>query len=145
MKQEKQMPVGFRLVRIKTEQFAILSDAYDQKNEQVGMTLGLKFGTDPDKRIVAVFLLVQFEQEKKPFLIMEISNHYEIEPKAWENFIKTKDKLVVPKNLATHLTMLTVGTLRGALHCKTENTEFNRFILPTVNVTKMVKEDILLN
>ena len=41
--------------------------------------------------------------------------------------------------------MITVGTLRGVLHAKTENTEFNEFFLPTINVTDLIKEDIRFN
>ena len=41
-----------------------------------------------------------------------------------------------------HLSVITVGTARGVLHAKTENTPFNKFVLPTINVTELVKEDV---
>ncbi len=145
MKKKEEAPIGFRLVRIKTEQFAMFPEIYDPKNEQIGMSLGLRFGIDSTKRIIAVLFLVQYEQEKSPFLVLEISNHYQIETKGWKNLEKTEEGIIIPKNLATHLVMLTVGTLRGALHCKVEGTEFNQFILPTIDVTQMVTEDVVLN
>ncbi|WP_262906606.1 hypothetical protein [Tenacibaculum finnmarkense] len=37
--------------------------------------------------------------------------------------------------------MITVGTTRGVLHSKTDNTIFNEFILPTLNVSQMITED----
>ena len=37
-----------------------------------------------------------------------------------------------------------MGTLRGVLHAKVENTPYNMFILPTINVTELVKEDIVI-
>jgi hypothetical protein len=37
--------------------------------------------------------------------------------------------------------MLTIGTSRGILHAKTEGTEFNKFILPTINVNQLVEKD----
>jgi hypothetical protein len=37
--------------------------------------------------------------------------------------------------------MITVGTCRGILHAKTENTKFNQFLIPTINVAELIKED----
>jgi hypothetical protein len=37
--------------------------------------------------------------------------------------------------------MLTTGTSRGVLFAKTEATQFSKFIVPTLNVTEMIKED----
>lgn len=39
--------------------------------------------------------------------------------------------------------MLTIGTTRGVLHSKTENTPFNSFLLPTLNVMELVKKDVV--
>ena len=39
--------------------------------------------------------------------------------------------------------MLTIGTTRGVLHSKTENTPFNSFLLPTLNVNELVKKDVV--
>jgi len=41
--------------------------------------------------------------------------------------------------------MLSVGTARGILHAKTENTPYNEFIIPLINVTEAVKADIELS
>jgi len=37
---------------------------------------------------------------------------------------------------------LTVGTVRGILHTKTEGTNFNGFVIPTINVTELVTSDV---
>jgi len=40
-----------------------------------------------------------------------------------------------------HFAMITVGTTRDVLHEKTRNTKFNEFILPIINIAKMIKKD----
>ncbi len=137
--------IGFQLSKITTEQFAIIPDAYNKDNPKIEMSIGLKFGLNRSERMLASFVMVRFEQRNKAFIIIEIGNHFKIEENSWNNFKKSNDEVIVPKGFATHLVMLTVGTLRGTLHCKTENTEFNSFILPTINVTELVKDDIVLN
>lgn len=49
--------------------------------------------------------------------------------------------LTVPKGFLCHLAMLTVGTSRGILHAKTEGTCFNKYVLPVINVTEIIKGD----
>lgn len=43
-----------------------------------------------------------------------------------------------------HLTTIMVGTARGILHAKTENTLFNQFLLPTIDVTELVTDDVIM-
>ena len=71
--------VGFQLNKITTEQFAIIPDAYDKSNNQIEMSINLKFGKDHDKKFIASFFNVNFLQNTKPFLIIEVAHHYLIE------------------------------------------------------------------
>jgi hypothetical protein len=41
--------------------------------------------------------------------------------------------ITFPKAFTDHLLVITTGTLRGALHAKTEDTIFNRFLLQLAN------------
>ena len=144
-KKHKKVSIGFQLVKITTEQFAIIPDAFNKNDTNIEMSIGLKFGLDNKKRIIASFIKVQFEQNKKAFIILEVANHFNIEKNTWDSFDKTEKNIIIPKGFASHLVMLTIGTLRGVLHCKMENTEFNNFILPTINVTEMIKSDVEIN
>jgi len=74
------------------------------------------------------------------FLIIEVSCEFDISSEFWKEF-DNKDKVRIPKGFMAHLAMITVGTTRGILHSKTENTKFNEFILPTLNITEMITED----
>ncbi len=144
-KKKKKVSIGFQLIKITTEQFAIIPDAFNKNETNIEMSIGLKFGLDNKKRIIASFIKVQFEQNKKAFIVIEVANHFNIEKNAWDGFDKTENNIIIPKGFASHLVMLTIGTLRGVLHCKMENTEFNTFILPTINVTEMIKNDVEIN
>jgi hypothetical protein len=141
MEQENK-PIRFALARINTDQFAIMDSAY-QKEHEVKMNIGLRFGSDKEIRFIQVKTLVKFEQANAPFLLIEASCFFNIEPTDWDSMMDN-ETLIVPKGLITHLTMLTVGTVRGILHAKTEGTNFNGFVLPTINVTELIKEDIRL-
>ncbi len=51
----------------------------------------------------------------------------------------------MPKDFMRQLLVITIGTARGVLHTKTENTPFNRFLLPILDATNLIKEDVELD
>jgi hypothetical protein len=143
---ENKDQITFGLRRINTEQFAIIESAFDKSIENVEMTNGLRFGFNIEKRIISVLVSVNFSQDKGPFLILEIGCYFEISKEHWNKFYNPDlSEIKLPMPLATHLVVLSMGTLRGVLYAKVENTAFSMFLLPTVNVTEMVKADVVIN
>ena len=133
--------IGFNLNKINTLQFAIIEDAYDNSIEEFGLDVNLGFGMDFENHAIMSLVKVQFEQNKNnPFLVLEVSCEFDIDSKFWEEF-EDKTTVILPKGFMAHLAMITVGTTRGVLHNKTDNTQFNSYILPTINVAKMISND----
>jgi hypothetical protein len=142
---ENKEQISFGLRKITTEQFAIIEIAFDDSKTNFELGTGLRFGFNADNRIVTPLLAINYSQEKSPFLLLEIGCHFEIIKEHWNTiFNSNTNELKLSKELARHLVMLTVGTLRGVLHAKTENTPFNKFFIPTINVNELVKDDILI-
>jgi hypothetical protein len=137
--------INFGLRKITTEQFAIIDNAFDASNENIQLGNELRFGFNLEKRIITVLLSVQFSQDKGPFLLLEISCLFEIIPDHWNNLFNEETKEIkLPIGLARHFVVIAMGTLRGVLHSKTENTPYNKFYLPTINVNELVKEDVII-
>ncbi len=136
--------IGFNLIRVTTEQFATIDENHND-NSISGLEINIRFGVEKDQRLIASFSKFTFDIESKPFLIIEAGCHFEIKEDAWNEMISdSEDSLVVPSGFMAHLTMLTIGTTRGILHAKTEDSEFNRYLIPTVNVMELIKEDVTL-
>jgi len=131
--------VDFALQGINTEQFAIFEENYAPKKE-IGLNTSLQFKVDIQNKQIGVFLGFEFIQGKKIFLKIQVSCHFKIEETAWKSFIQ-EDKLIVPASFLAHLSMITIGTTRGVLYAKTESTLFSKFIIPTINVAEMIRED----
>jgi hypothetical protein len=64
----------------------------------------------------------------------------------WDEYytIETKS-LLLPKNFAQHISVITVGTARGVLHAKTEGDILNALILPSINVLDLVPDDVTIS
>lgn len=44
----------------------------------------------------------------------------------------------LPRNIATHMAVFSVGTTREVIHAKTEGNYFNMFVLPTWNLSEVI-------
>ena len=137
----KSKQIGFVLKRVSTEQFAIIEDAFT-KDGKIRVGTNIRFGSDEKTRMIAVFSSFTFECNKKPFLLIETGCHFEISDESWAQMLSLESNtLTVPAGFIRHLAMLTVGTTRGVLHAKTEDTPFNQFVLPTINVSEIIQQD----
>ena len=142
--EKKEASFSFALNEIVTKQFAIIKDAYKKGEASTDLAANLLFGCDPETRRVAVDFTFRFEQQGKQFLVIEVSTAYLIAPESWERMLDD-DKVTIPRGLATHLAILSIGNVRGVLHAKTENTEFNWLMIPLYYVADDVKFDLVID
>jgi hypothetical protein len=139
---ENKNNIGFSLKRLSTEQFAIIDSLY-KEDENIEMKTSVRFGIDSTKKMIVVFFNVSFFQNNAPFLILETGSHFHIVNESWISFEDLlNNELNIPKGFISHLVMLSIGSTRGVLHSKTENTIFNKFLLPTINVNDLIKTDV---
>ena len=140
MKKEN-IEVGFSLQNIKTEQFAIFEENFNPKKEAEFST-EMEFKLDTINKQIGVYLNFEFINVKKVFLKIKVSCHFVIKEESWKLFLQVSpSKIIIPKGFIQHLAMITTGTTRGVLFAKTEGTLFSKFIIPTLNIVDMFKED----
>lgn len=135
---EKQQ-ISFGLRHIKTEQFATFEENLCD-GENVQLTTDIKFAVNNETSMIGVLAKFQFKCNNQPFIKLVASCHFQIKADDWKLMLE-KNQITIPKGLAQHLAVLTVGTSRGILHAKTEGTQLNRFFLPPLNLTEIVKSD----
>ncbi len=135
--------VRFRMFKINVEQFAILTDKLPCNTKDISLETRLSFKAAQDNK-VAPSVRFLFEKDKEPIILIEVCCEFDIHPDDWKNMI-IGDEIVVPKETLEYLTAQTVGVTRGILHCKTEGTPFNVFILPSINVASMITDDIRIS
>ena len=139
---EKKESIGFALKNITTEQFAIIEECFSSEAEIQLMT-DIGFGLDKDKRVVKVQLKITYLSSDHPFIILETATYFLIKPESFESFFdEERTHLTLPAGFAQHMGVIAVGSARGILHAKTENTPFNKFLLPTINLVELVGENV---
>jgi hypothetical protein len=137
---ETKKNISFRLLNIITEQFATfeienLPDTNELKSE-------LQFSINPENRVVACRMKFQFLHQNQPIVVLAVTCNFDVEESSWNTNVLSNHTIVLPKHFLEHLCVLTIGTSRGILHAKTENTFFNKFLIPTLNASELVEKDI---
>ncbi|HAR38546.1 MAG TPA: hypothetical protein DCS09_08275 [Porphyromonadaceae bacterium] len=114
----------------------------------IGVYTQLSFGAEEKEGIVVVSASFRFESENKtaPFIILETKAYFQIKSESWKSMYDAEtNALTLEKGFARHISVITVGTSRGILHCRTEGTDMNHLILPLINIEKILSEDIVIN
>lgn len=138
---EAKKNISFRLLNIATEQFATFEVENIPDNNNLKSEL--QFSINPDNRVVACKMNFQFLHNNQPIVVLAIVCNFDVEEKSWNKNVLSANKITLPKHFLEHLCVITVGTARGVLHAKTENTTFNRFLIPTLNVSNLVAKDVV--
>ena len=132
--------IGFTLAKINTMQFATIEMQIDEQAE-IDIQSNIDYGVSNENKRALCITKFEFQYESKPIIILEVNCEFQFDDKTWKS-LSDKTDIELPAGLLQHLAVLTIGTVRGILHAKTENTEYNKYYLPTLNVTEMIKEDL---
>ena len=137
--------IKFGLRKITTSQFATV-DTVEINEDAIQLNFGFTFGINEEHRNVGCNVKFEFLSDERLFMVIDILCDFEVAQDSWEGFLDVEsNKITLPLSMVTHMTVLTVGTARGVLHCKTENTKYNKYFLPTINVTDSITSDITID
>ena len=143
MKTKQSLPIQFKPIRILTQQFATVEENYESE-QKVHIRTTLEVAVDKENRVIIMTPIFAFESSKGLFLKVQVASYFEASPESWQQIATdTEGKKIIPVGFLHHLAVIAIGTTRGVLHTKTEGTRLNGFILPTINVTTLLKEDFL--
>lgn len=136
--------IEFKLAKITTNQFAIIDEIYEYgKSHKLDATF--LFARDLAQRLITVRIKFTFLFDENPFMIIEASCQFEISEDSWSEMLQSKSNIKISKAFLSHISMLTIGTIRGILHCKTEDTIYNTLFIPVMNMEEVINEDLILD
>ena len=105
--------------------------------------MSYRFKYAENDRKVAVEVIFTFLNESVKLMTLQLTCEYEIHEEDYKAFIT--DKVVtIPKDLLEYFVVHTIGMARGVMHCKTEGTPFNGIIIPPINVSGSIKNDLVI-
>ncbi len=138
----KALNVNFRLDSIKTSEFAIIDNiSIDDNKVEILTAVGV--GVNIKSCRISIETKFTFITDKVPFIILNSESSFIVDKASFTTLENSQSgKYIIPKDFIMHLSFIAVGTARGILHCKTENTLYNKYLLPTIDLTKIIDDDL---
>lgn len=133
--------IRFRMFGIHLDQFAIL--AQNNKDSEMGMKIELGYKYAEEGKKIACMSNFEFGNQQEKLLILSVTCEFEIPDEDWEK-LQQNGKTTISKELLEFFAVHTIGTARGVLFCKTENTTFNNIIIPPINVAELINGDLVI-
>lgn len=135
--------VKFNLKGISTNEFATIKECYKEE-EDVKIETGYGFEIDPVNYTISVQFSILFKCIDAPFIVLKLTCSFDVDQKSFDALLDhDSGKYIIPKGFLTHLTVLTIGTARGVLHAKLEKTGFEKYMLPTLNISNLIEQDMV--
>lgn len=133
--------IPYRISHIETLQFALFPDNFIN-GQEVMVNTNCGFNVRQDLNQVRNIISVNYIQNDKILLVIQLACYYDIAPEGFEE-IKKEGK--IPVEFLRYMGTISVGVTRGAIHAKTEGSVINPVVLPPINLEEMLKKDFLLD
>ena len=136
----KSSKITFSLAAIDTVQFATIGNA-PAITDNIEETITLSFTILEASRIIDCNFGYTLSKSKAAFITIQVVCSFQLAQKDFNKLLHAA-VLKIPVDAAQQITMHTIGTTRGILHSKTENTPFNDFPVGLIDIQDIVNEDI---
>lgn len=120
--------ISFRMTQIKVEQFAILSEALP-KDGNLGVETTFAVSVDAKSHAIGMRLKINYLAEENILLTLVLLCTFAIGEESWNGLVQD-NTITIPRGFLAHMAVHTLGTARGVLFCKAEDTVFQQIILP---------------
>lgn len=133
------MMIPFRIRQIKTQQFAMFPDLL-VNGKEVTVDSEFSFGVNTEVKNILCVTKLSYRQDENLLLTTEVHCIFDIREDG-TNQLKEQGRVVV--DFLRYLATIAIGTVRGIIHTKTENTVLNSVVVPPINLVEAIKEDFV--
>lgn len=134
----------FSLVKGEIEEFAILDDRLPDNLEDLMVDCSIRAKLNVQSKSIGIVNIIKYSINDKILLKITSVIYFQIEDNSWKELV-TDDKIIFSKEKLHHLGIIVTGATRGMLIAKCANTPFSALILPPINVSKLLNEDIVFD
>lgn len=125
--------IRFALIGITTDQFAIINVPLDNN---IGLDISISIKDDYSNMGIGLGVTIKFMSLNEAFLVIGVTCSFKIDPSSWSELSNNETgDIILSKDFIQHLIALTLSSARGVLHSKTENTLFNKYFIPLIDLS----------
>lgn len=132
------MILHYKINKIETKQFAVFPENY-RIDQSVNIKSSFAFNIKNDYTQIRCISKLQYVQDDRIILVLEFATYFDIAPDGSENIKLSK---TIHVDFLRYMATIAVGTARGIIYAKSENTIVNSIILPPINLVDAITEDL---
>ena len=140
-------PIKFRINDFQIEEFAVIPGV-EPVGKTFDITVGIQWLQGAKPRVVGNRTEITFSTlEKQPMVVLKVDGTFIIDSESWAKlYDKNRGVCLLPKMVAEHLAVITVGVARGILVAKLQNqkSRLSELVLPAIDVRDFIPGDIQL-
>lgn len=136
--------IPFRIVKITIDNFSIDNETKVCNDAPLDIESNFSFGVDTEGHVVKCDSEYEFIFDSKTILSLRIGSFFEIESEAFNDFFNSKRDFSINKDFLRHMATISVGTARGVIFAKSENTPIANIVLPPINLMEAIKDDFII-
>lgn len=134
--------IRFNWAKILTEEFAVLGTNANS-NLEANILYGFGFLYVEAENTLVVRFRCTYQERGNTLLTITTAAFFTLKEEDWNNIFDQETKVLhLPVNAAQHFASLLASTTRGILHAKLEGSIYAGFILPPMNVSEAIKDDV---
>ena len=130
----------YRILDISTTQFAVFMSEAEAilDMDQLNMNSSFSYGVDAAEKLFSSKIdIVVYGKDNVPILKIETRATYKLAEEALKRMIEGASFCMAVHDVM-HFTSILYGATRGILTCKLEETSLKHFILPPIDLTKII-------
>jgi len=132
--------IQYYLKDIDESQFAVFPENFVEGKE-VAVFAKMNVASNNDGTSLKCDSRLELKQDDNMFIVSEIACKFAVTKESWEDVDEKKKML--PSGFIRHLTSIAIGTQRGIIIARTKESSIHKFILPPIDLTKVVKDDFV--
>ncbi len=134
------MNIPYRISEIKTTQFAIFPEKV-QNGKEMNVRADFSYGINKPHNSVRCVCKISYLQDEELLMVLEVLCLFEVAP---EGVVQIEKDKKIPVDFLRYVATIVVGTARGIIHARTENTVLNPYVLPPINLINLIKDDMVI-
>lgn len=136
--------IPFRIAKISIDDFSFDNQFEACSDVSLEIVSSFSFGVDMKDYIIKCDGEYQYLFNEEIILLLKISTFFEIEKEAFNDFYNSKRDFSINKDFLRHMATISVGTARGVIFSKSENTPIANIVLPPINLMEAIKDDFII-
>lgn len=136
--------ISFKLKSIHRDEFATIKDV--PKGKKITVAHQFTFAASAEQHEILMIFSANFLSDDKPFILSKVTCEFTIKKEDFESWVvKDLSQIKVPKDFLIHLASITTGTARGIIHEKLQGSEYSKYLLPLLDISRLPKGDLIIN